>query len=166
MFFLLFKQNNFINCNFKFQHIGWIEFYGDELNQPNYNNLTYCQLDECENTNKLSPTENNVWITNCYFHEFYSSSSGGAINISGSSSRILFEFSTFFKCKTSGDDAGAIFTESSDTILNHVCGTFCENSNGNCGFCYICGDGPENKNVLLRISTQCIIKKDTLILSQ
>ena len=129
----------------------WKEFYGNELSEPNYNKITYCQIDNCQNTNQFSPTQNNVWVSNCYFHDMSSSSSGGAISFRGSSSsHFLVEESNFDKCRMtdSSGDAGAINVCTSNSVLKSICcyDCFSMNYEGACNIDAVNGNSSNIKN--------------------
>ena len=76
----------------------------------------------------------------------HASTDGAAIFNSGSAKRILIEFSVFFDCTTSSSESAAIESTGCDNVLNNICGTSCQCTGGNCGFCCNYGNGPDNKN--------------------
>ena len=106
----------------------WTEFYGEELEEPNYNNYTYCQQETCENKTSINLIEKNAWISNCYFLNMSSPSNGAAIH-DESTNNLLIEECTFDRCKISGQNrGGAIYVHSSNCVLHKVCGVSCESS--------------------------------------
>ena len=108
-------------------YFNWEDFYGKELTQPTYDNATYCQSENCENKTQLTPEGDNAWISNCYFYDMSSSSSGGAI-CTTSVENFLIEFSSFVNCKatsSSSSNGGAIWSMYGNIVLYHVCGTNC-----------------------------------------
>ena len=92
----------------------------------------------------------NAWISNCYFYDMSSSSSGGAISFSGSdSTHFLVEKSNFVNCRmtdTSGD-AGAINVNPSNSVLKSICCYNCHSSNYE-GGCNIYGPNSNSNNII------------------
>jgi hypothetical protein len=84
----------------------------------NYNLQTYIS--------RQTPSDSNVYISNCIFRSITSTSDGGALYCT-SVTYFLVESSSFLSCKTSAQNGGAIyFTNSSaQSVLYEVCGYDC-----------------------------------------
>jgi hypothetical protein len=105
------------------------DVYSPGLNPTNYTRTEYSGT-------RLNPTANNVYVYDCFFHDFSYSSSGGALYCSGSVYKLLIEQSSFFSCKiSSGNGGGACFSYSGnyESVLSKICGFGC--SCDNCGQC-------------------------------
>jgi hypothetical protein len=75
-----------------------------------------------------SYSSGNIYVLNCLFNSFTSGSSGGALYCSSSVVYLLVESSSFFSCKTSRGDGGAIYfynTNNGQCVLYGVCGNDC-----------------------------------------
>jgi hypothetical protein len=85
----------------------------------------------------LIPTEQNVFVHECRFIECSSDSSGGALQISSSVSRLLVEQSSFFCCRTLGSNGGGIYYDiaSGECVLSRVCAFNCSSTYGS-GYSY------------------------------
>lgn len=107
----------------------WDDYYPDITEDiTEYANKTYT------NDERLATNEANVWISNSYFHDMASASSGGAMYVS-SCMHLLCETTTFANCMTSMSGA-AIYVGRGNTVLYKVCGTGCTSSDLY-GFAYI-----------------------------
>jgi hypothetical protein len=74
-----------------------------------------------------TPSGSSVYVSNCLFNKVSSTSDGGALSCT-SASYLLVESSSFFSCKTSGSNGGAIYisnTNSGQCVLYGVCGNDC-----------------------------------------
>jgi predicted outer membrane repeat protein len=74
------------------------------------------------------PSGSSVYVSDCLFSSFTSSSNGGALYCSTSITFLLIESSSFFSCKTSSSNGGAIYftnTNSGQCVLHEVCGFDC-----------------------------------------
>jgi len=95
-----------------------------------------------EYTSRPTLSDSNVYVLNCLFRSFTSASSGGALFCSTSISYLLVESTSFFSCKTSGGNGGAIYfsnSNSGQSVLYEVCGYDCCTTNSNHRqFNYIC----------------------------
>jgi hypothetical protein len=93
-------------------------------------------------TSTIFPSGPNVYVLNCLFISCSSSNSGGAIS-SETVKYLLIESSSFFSCRTSNINGGAIYiysTNSNECILYKVCGYDCcstHTSNSNCQFAFL-----------------------------
>jgi hypothetical protein len=77
---------------------------------------------------RQTPSAANVHVLNCLFRSVASSSSGGALYCSTSVTCLLVESSSFFTCKTSSGNGGAICfsdTGSGQCVFYKVCGFDC-----------------------------------------
>jgi hypothetical protein len=82
-----------------------------------------------EYNSRQYPTASNVHVLNCLFNTFTSESYGGALYCANKF--LLVELSSFFSCKTSGRDGGAICYDNSNggqCVLNGICGKNCSSS--------------------------------------
>ena len=102
----------------------WIDFYKD-ITPPTKGNGLY-QNESYTGSNKLNSTEGSAWISNCYFYDMSSSSSGGAISTE-SVDNFLIEASTFVNCRMNSNSGygAAIYSKNGNIVLDHVCGTNC-----------------------------------------
>jgi hypothetical protein len=76
---------------------------------------------------RQQPSDSNVFIFNCLFNAITSSSNGGALCCE-SATRMLVESCSFFSCKTSTENGGAIYfsnTNTGECVLEKVCGNDC-----------------------------------------
>jgi hypothetical protein len=107
------------------------DVYGTGLNPTNYIRNEYAGT-------QLTPSANNVYVYDCFFHDFSSSSNGGAINCGSSVYKLLIEQSSFFFCKTSGSYGGGVYFEYSgnyECVMSKICGFGCScGSYGTCAF--------------------------------
>jgi hypothetical protein len=81
-----------------------------------------------QQTTRQTPTNQCVHILNCLFQSITATSNGGAVYCSTSVAYLLVESSSFFSCKTSGGQGGAIYfsnTNSGQSVLHTVCGYDC-----------------------------------------
>jgi hypothetical protein len=65
-----------------------------------------------------------IYVSNCLFISIISTSDGGALSCT-STTYLLVESSSFFSCKTSSDDGGALCVRNGQCVLNKVCGYDC-----------------------------------------
>jgi hypothetical protein len=83
----------------------------------------------------------NVYVSKCLFRSFTSLSEGGALYCSTSITYLLVESTSFFSCKISSGNGGAIYfynTNSGQSVLHEICGYDCGSTNSNNGqFNYI-----------------------------
>jgi hypothetical protein len=80
-----------------------------------------------EYDSRQTPSDTNVYVSNCLFNRFTSSSTGGALYCT-SVTCLLIESTSFFSCKTSSGSGGAIHfynTNNGQCVLNRVCGNDC-----------------------------------------
>jgi hypothetical protein len=106
------------------------DVYGTGLNPTNYTRIEYSGT-------RLTPNANNVYVYDCFFHDFIYSSNGGAVSCSSSVYKLLIEQTSFFSCKTSGgSNGGGVYFSCSgnyECVMSKICGFGC--SCGNCGTC-------------------------------
>jgi hypothetical protein len=78
-------------------------------------------------TGRQTPSVTYAYFLNCVFNSFTSASDGGALYSSGSVQYLLIESSSFFSCKTSTRNGGAIYFYHSggQCALNEVCAYDC-----------------------------------------
>jgi hypothetical protein len=78
-------------------------------------------------TSRPTLSGTSVYVLNCLFRSIKSESDGGALS-STSVQYLLIESSSFFSCKTSDNNGGAIYfynRDSGQCVLNEVCGYDC-----------------------------------------
>jgi hypothetical protein len=77
------------------------------------------------------PSGSNVYVSNCLFNSFTSTSNGGALYCT-SATCFLVESSSFFSCKTSSGSGGAIYFSNSgaQSVLYEVCCNDCRAASG------------------------------------
>jgi hypothetical protein len=75
---------------------------------------------------RQNPSSLSIYVSNCLFNTFTSTSDGGALYCDSSTS-FLIESSSFFSCKTSSSKGGAIYFTNSgaQSVLYGVCGNDC-----------------------------------------
>ena len=100
-------------------------------------------------TQQSSLDNGNIYILSCEFISCSSSSNGGAIFVSPSSStKMLIEESVFESCKTTGDSAAIYFRSGGNCVISRICGFNC--SSKDYAFYYItCTDNVNTKNDLV-----------------
>jgi hypothetical protein len=104
-------------------------------NPTNYNSQTY--------NSRHAPLNESIHISNCLFRSMTSESNGGAFFCSGYSTYLLVESTSFFSCKTSAQNGGAIYffnTNNAQSVLHEVCGYDCCStypSRSYCQFAYM-----------------------------
>ena len=79
-------------------------------------------------TSRQIPSDSNVYIIDCLFTGCISSGNGGALYCSTSVTYFLIESSSFFSCKTSGSNGGAIYFSNANngqSVFHKVCGNDC-----------------------------------------
>jgi hypothetical protein len=79
-----------------------------------------------EYTSREAPSDTYVYISNCLFNKCSSTNDGGALY--STSTYLLVEFSSFFSCKTSSGNGGAIYfsnTNSGECVFHRICGNNC-----------------------------------------
>jgi hypothetical protein len=112
--------------------IAWIDFYNTQQPTP---------IDKQTYTSRLSPSTSSVHVSNCLFKSITSTDSGGALFCSTSVIYFLVESSSFFSCKTSASNGGAIYFSNSNngqSVLYEVCSyDCCSGSSSNGQFAYI-----------------------------
>jgi hypothetical protein len=89
---------------------------------------------------RQTSSDTSVHVLNCLFKSIMSTSNGGALYCSSSTTYFLVESSSFFSCKTSGSNGGAIFFSNSggQSVLNEVCCYDCCTTGSSYGqFAYI-----------------------------
>jgi hypothetical protein len=93
-------------------------------NSPNYYSQTY--------TSRQNPSVTSVYVLNCLFKSITSSSAGGALYCT-SATYFLVESTSFFSCKTSSNQYGAIYFQNSggQSVLYEVCAYDCCATGGN-----------------------------------
>jgi hypothetical protein len=97
---------------------------------PNYNSQTY--------TSRQTPSNTNVYVSNCLFRSITSSDRGGALYFA-STTYFLVESSSFFSCKTSSEGGAIYFSNSGgQSVLYKVCGNdFCTTNSNFYQFAFI-----------------------------
>jgi hypothetical protein len=78
-------------------------------------------------TSRQTPSNTSVYVSNCLFRFITSSDNGGAL-CSTSITYLLIESTSFFSCKTSSSNGGAIYFQNSGSgqcVLHEVCGYDC-----------------------------------------
>jgi hypothetical protein len=110
-------------------------------------------LNSTEYNSQRSYSSGNIYVLNCLFNSFTSTSDGGALFCSSSVTYLLLESSSFFSCKTSDSRGGAIFVSNSNNcqcVLYGVCGNdCCSTRSGGSSFQFALihvYDGASNKN--------------------
>jgi hypothetical protein len=109
------------------------------------------ELLQREYTSSLSYSSGSIYVLNCLFNSFTSTSTGGALYCS-SITNLLIESTSFFSCKTSSSSGGAVFFSSSCShcVLYKVCGSDCcarTSGSSSYQFGYIgVNNGASNKN--------------------
>jgi hypothetical protein len=97
----------------------WNDYYST-TNPTNYNSKTY--------TSRQTPVDTSVYISNCLFNGFTSTSgNGGALFCSTAVTYLLIESSSFFSCNTTSQYSGAIYFSNNNgqSVLHKVCGNDC-----------------------------------------
>jgi hypothetical protein len=87
---------------------------------------------------RQNPSNTGVYVSNCLFTSFTSSNHDGALYCT--STYLLVESTSFFSCKTSSGNAGAIYFSNGNgqCVLYGICGYDCTTSNSyNSHFAYI-----------------------------
>jgi hypothetical protein len=96
-------------------------------------------LKSTEYSSRETPSDTNVYVSNCLFNDcILTSGNGGALYCS-SATYFLIESSSFFSCKTNSGTGGAIYFSSSgclQSVLYAVCGNDCS-STGSGTFAHI-----------------------------
>jgi hypothetical protein len=91
-------------------------------------------------TSRQTPSGTSVYISNCLFNSFTSTSNGGALYCN-SVTYFLVESTSFFSCKTSGSYGAIYFSNSGgQSVLYKVCGYDCCTTNSNSyqfGYIYV-----------------------------
>jgi hypothetical protein len=80
-----------------------------------------------EYTSRKTVSDTYVYVSDCLFNKCSSTSNGGAFYCN-SATCLLVESSSFFSCKTSGGEGGAIYFSNSNNgecVLHRVCGYDC-----------------------------------------
>jgi predicted outer membrane repeat protein len=91
-------------------------------------------LSSQEYTSRPTLSGSNVYVLNCLFMSITSTTSGGAIYCSSSVLYLLVESTSFFSCKISGGNGGAIYFSNSNNgqcVLHEVCGYDCCTTDSN-----------------------------------
>jgi hypothetical protein len=117
-----------------------------------------------EYTSRQTHSAGNVHILNCLFRSFTSGSDGGALCCT-SVTCLLVESTSFFSCKTSSLNGGAIHFQNSNSgqsVLYRVCGNDCcisRSSSSWFQFAYIevNNSGASNKNYVNYSSISCCV---------
>jgi predicted outer membrane repeat protein len=97
----------------------WEDFFPGNIQLTTYNKQKY--------TSQQTLSGTNVYVLSCLFSKCTSASNGGAFYCT-SATYLLVESTSFFSCKTSNGNGGAIFfdnTNSNGCVLNKVCGNDC-----------------------------------------
>jgi hypothetical protein len=89
-------------------------------------------------TSRQTPSDSNVYVSNCLFNSITSSSQGGAICCTYVTA-FLVESTSFFSCKTNSGFSGAIYFANSEgqSVLHGVCGYDCITGSSNHQFAHI-----------------------------
>jgi hypothetical protein len=96
----------------------WNDFFSGSLSPT---------LGPGEYNSRRTPSASSVYVSNCLFNRITSGSDGGALYCT-SATYFLIESSSFFSCKTSSYQGGAIYfenTNSGQSVLYGVCGHDC-----------------------------------------
>jgi len=107
-------------------------------------------LSSVEYNSRQNPTTASVHVLNCLFNRINSGSDGGALYCTSTTS-FLVESSSFFTCKTSSSNGGAIYvSNAAQCVLYRVCGNDCCSTNtGTTYYQFACMrviDSVSNKN--------------------
>jgi hypothetical protein len=97
------------------------DVYGTGLNPTNYTRNEYSGT-------QLTPNTNNVYVYDCFFHDFSSSSNGASIYCGSSVYKLLIEQSSFFSCKTSSGSGGGVYFSCSgdyECVMSKICAFGC-----------------------------------------
>jgi hypothetical protein len=109
------------------------DVYGTGLNPTNYTRIEYSGT-------RLTPNTNNVYVYDCFFHDFSYSSNGGALSCSSSVYKLLIEQSSFISCKTSSGSGGGVYFSCSgnyECVMSKICAFDCSCA-GDGQFAFIC----------------------------
>jgi hypothetical protein len=102
-------------------------------------------------TSRQTYSSVSLYVSNCLFKSISSTSTGGALYCN-SMTYILVESTSFFSCKTSGQNGGAIYTSGGQCVLCGVCGYDCCTTYTGSGYSYFhfawisVNSGSSNKN--------------------
>jgi hypothetical protein len=106
--------------SFRNARTAWNDYFSGNFT-TNLNSQTFSE--------RQTPSDTGVYVSNCLFNSFTSTNDGGALYCT-SVTYFLVESSSFFSCKTSSSNYGAIHFSNSggQSVLYKVCGNDC-NSN-------------------------------------
>jgi hypothetical protein len=99
----------------------WSDYFGGNLS-PTYSQSQY--------SSQQTPSASSVYVLNCFFKECTSSSDGGALSCT-SVTYLLVESSTFFQCRTSNPNGGAVYFynyNNGQCVLHGVCCNDCRST--------------------------------------
>jgi predicted outer membrane repeat protein len=117
-------------------------------------------LNSSSYNSRKSYSATNVYVVNCLFNSFTSESSGGALYCT--STCLLVESSSFFSCKTSGGNGGAIYfynTGSGECVLHGVCGYNCNaasSSHGQFSYIYVVNSASSKNYINYSSISRCV----------
>jgi hypothetical protein len=97
------------------------DVYGTGLNPTNYIRNEYSGT-------QLTPNTNNVYVYDCFFHDFSSSSNGASINCGSSVYKLLIEHSSFISCRISSGSGGGVYFDCSgnyECVMSKICAFGC-----------------------------------------
>jgi hypothetical protein len=122
-----------------------------------------------QQTTRQTPTNQCVHILNCLFQSITATSDGGAVSCSSSVTYLLVESSSFFSCKTSGDNGGAIYfwnKNNGQSVLHTVCGYDCACNDWGQHLCIWMSNNALTKNYVNYSSfSRCVNKQKNEILA-
>jgi hypothetical protein len=114
-----------MESEFNFLKTTFDDFYGPgNTNIKEYKNTKY--------TGRIAPTDQNVYVHDCFFQNCLSSSDGGAIYCGSSVYKLLVDQTSFISCRLSSNHGGAIHVNSQsygECILSRICGFDCLSTN-------------------------------------
>jgi hypothetical protein len=114
-----------MESKFNFLKTAFDDFYGPgNTNIKEYTGTKY--------TGQIAPTDQNVYVHDCFFQSCSSSSHGGAISCGSSLYKLLVEQTSFISFKTSSNHGGGIYFKSQtygECILCRICGFNCSSTN-------------------------------------
>jgi hypothetical protein len=100
------------------------DVYGTGLNPTNYIRNEY-------KGTQLTPNTNNVYVFDCFFHDFSSSSNGASILCGSSVYKLLIEQSSFISCMTSAYGGGGVYfdyTGNYECVMSKICAFGCSSA--------------------------------------
>jgi predicted outer membrane repeat protein len=134
----------------------WSDFFSGNI-EPTLGTSQY--------NSQQRPSGTNVYVSKCLFRSITSTGSGGALYCT-SVTDLLVESSSFFSCKTSAHDGGAIYLSTKQCVLHEVCGYDCYSTHGSYPyyqFAYVSANNvASNKNYVNHTSiARCVTDRTT-----